>query len=120
MDLSKLWAEHKEVILVLVAGLFSILAALIKSKMKLSPPVLWFFASLACLAAGGALLFLESVQLHFDPEAALDQDNKGAMLALGGCLLLAAGGIWAIINFLRLLFGGSPAGLPDEPPKKKK
>jgi hypothetical protein len=120
MDLSKLWADYKEVILVLAAGLFSILAALIKSKLRPSPPLLWFFAALLCLAAGAALLFGESVQFHFDPEAPLDQDNKGAMLALGGCLLLAAGGIWAVINFLRLLFGGSPAGLPDAPPAKKR
>ena len=119
MDLQTLLSENKELVMVVVAGLFGIVAALIKSKMKLSPALLWFFASLLCLGAGCALLFLEYSQFHFNPEEGLSLDNKGSLLALGGCLLVAAGGIWGIVNFLRL-FVGNPVPLPDAAPGKKR
>jgi hypothetical protein len=121
MDLQTFFSENKEVVAVVIAGLFGILAALIKSKMKLSPPLLWFFASLVCAVVGAGLLFVEynQPQLYFDPDAGLSLENKGSILALAGCLLLATGGIWGMINFLRLFIGG-PVAYPDEPPKKKR
>jgi len=119
MDLQALLSEHKELVGVVVAGIFGIAAALIKSKMKLSPPLIWFFVSLLCLGVGAALLLLEQIQFYFDPHAGVGLHNKGSLLALSGCLLLAAGGIWGIINFLRL-FLDRPLALPDAPPGKKR
>jgi hypothetical protein len=119
MDLQGFFNEHKELVGIVIGGLFAIVAALIKSKMKFSPPVLWFFASLICLAVGGALLFMESEKYHFDPEVGVSLDNKGSLFALGGCLLVATGAIWGIINFGRL-FIGRPDSLPDAAPGKKK
>jgi len=119
MDFQALLSEHKELVGVVVAGVFGIVAALIKSKMKFSAPLIWFFVSLFCLAAGAALLFLEQAQFHFDPHAGVGLQNRNSLLALAGCLLLAAGGIWGIINFLRL-FLDRPLTLPDAPPGKKR
>lgn len=121
MDLQTFIQENKEIVGVVIAGLFGIVAALIKSKMKFSPPVLWLFASLFCLMVGLTMLFIERnmTGLHFFPEDGISTESKGAMLALGGCLLVATGAIWGIINLLRLFVGG-PKPLPDAAPGKKK
>jgi len=124
MDLQQFFNDNKELVIAVVGGIFAVIAAVIKSKMKLSRALLWFLASMICLGAGATLFFLESTQegLHFNPpdEVSLEVlSNKPALLMLGACLLMATGAIWGIINFLRLFVGGSTP-LPDSKPGKKR
>ncbi len=118
MDPQALLSEHKELIAVVVAGLFSIVAALIKSKMQPSPPLRWFLASVVCFLLGSLLLFLEYSRYPFDPNAELTLSNTGAILALTGCLCVAAGGIWGMIQFTRL-FTSSPVPAQQTSKKQK-
>src|SRR5262245_57360856 len=115
MNWQSLWNDNKELILVVAAGLFSIVAAVLKSKMKLSPTLGWLVASVVCLAGGGVLWHLEYNKYPFDPEKSLSLENTGALLLIGAALLGATGAIWTVINLMRTLFGGSPKD--DERPR---
>jgi di/tricarboxylate transporter len=117
MDLRAFFTEYKEHILVVLAGLFGIAAAVIKSKMRPSAALSWFFASVFCLLLGFGLLFLEYALYPFDPDVELTPSNTGAMLVLGGCLCIAAGGLWGFINFIRLF---TAAPVAESSGKKKK
>jgi len=117
MNAQEMWNEYKELILVIAGGLFSIVAAVLKTKMKLSASLGWLVASVVCLIGGGVMLRVEYAKIHFDPDKALDLENYGAMLMLGGALLLSTGIVWGLINLMRTLFGGSPKD--DERPRKR-
>src|SRR4051794_17695412 len=104
MNWQNVWEQYKELIIVIAGGLFSIVAAVLKTKMKLSPTLGWLVASVVCLAGGGVLLNLEYNKYHFDPEKSIDVTHTGALLLIGGALLGTTGAVWAVINLLRTLF----------------
>src|SRR5262249_19622648 len=119
MNLQAMWNEYKELIIVIAGGLFSIVAAVLKSKMKFSSTHVWLIVSVICLAGGGVLWHLQGnvEKYRFDHEKALGVDHLGSLMLLGAAVLGSAGAIWTFINLMRTLFGGSPKE-GDERPKK--
>src|SRR4051794_9746627 len=101
MNWQAIWNEYKELIIVAAGGVFSIVAAVLKTKMKLSPTLGWLVASVVLLAGGGVLLQLEYNKYHYDPERSVGIDHPGALLLIGGALLGTTGAVWVVINLMR-------------------
>jgi hypothetical protein len=117
-----IWAHHKEIVVTVLAGTFTIIAAIIKRggyqqhhHTHKNPVKRKFLLSLFCLVLGAGLLGAEMIQFNLNPDGNIALDNPGILLAYAGCFFVATGAIWGLINLFRLLGG---AGKPAPEPKK--
>jgi len=129
MDFKEIWAQHKELVVAVIAGVCTIAAAVIKrsghraegqtqgkQKNPVARLVFWCFV---CLLLGAAMLGAEMFAFNLDPDGGLGPDNPGLILTLAGCLLISTGAIWGVINFGRLLGGAGKPKLVEKAPVVK-
>jgi hypothetical protein len=123
MDILKFIKEHQSIIAAVIGGVLAILAAYIRRDRSHAHPArhkpIWRLVLLPVLSLllGAGLLAAENFVVNVDPDADLfSPDNPGALLCLGGCLLVSAGALWGFINFFRVIARLREPVAPDSLP----
>jgi hypothetical protein len=117
--------ENKEIIAAVTGGTLAIIAAYIrrdKSPVRHArrrPIRNALLLSLLGLALGAACLAAEALFFPINPDVDdLSTENLGEILCLAGCVFVAAGIIWGVINVFRLALWKKPEDVvaPDDVP----
>jgi hypothetical protein len=119
--------ENKEIIAAVTGGTLAIIAAYIRRDKapvrhaRRRPIRNALLLSLLGLALGAACLAAEALFFPINPDVDdLSTENLGEILCLAGCVFVAAGIIWGVINVFRLVLWTKPedavAVLDDDVP----
>src|SRR5262249_709520 len=109
MNLTQFIKDHGHIIAACIAGVFAIIAAIIRRDRRFErsggrPVKRLLGLPLLGLLLGGGLLAAEHFIVNVEPGGnLLSTETPGAILILAGCIFLSAGVIWGIINIFRLL-----------------
>ena len=67
------------------------------------------------LFLGAACLAAEFYLFPVNADDPLDSDNVGELLCLAGCVFVAAGVIWGVVNLIRLMLWRKPVEVVPVP-----
>jgi hypothetical protein len=109
MEIPAFVKDHGHIIAACIAGTLAIVAAIIRRDRRHERPSGRPFLRLLglpflYLLLGGGLLAGEHFIINVEPGGnLLSTENPGAILCLTGCIFIAAGVLWGVINVFRLL-----------------